>query len=160
MTSYSLDTSTLSQVYRSYYKGRFPTFWTRFDELIISGRAVSVSEVEEELRNARGLPEVVNELKLLNAEFFSLPTAAEQAFVSEIFRVQHFRNLLSAQSIQKGTPVADPFVIAKAGASPGMCVVTEEKGSPNAAKIPNVCEHFGIESINLEQLMEREGWQF
>ena len=119
-----------------------------------------MSEVEEELRNARGLPEVVNELKLLNAEFFSLPTAAEQAFVSEIFRVQHFRNLLSAQSIQKGTPVADPFVIAKAGASPGMCVVTEEKGSPNAAKIPNVCEHFGIESINLEQLMEREGWQF
>ena len=160
MTDYSLDTSTLSQVYRSYYKGRFPTFWSRFDALIISGRAVSVSEVEEELRNARGLPEVVKDLKRLNDEFFSLPTSAEQDFVSQILGVRHFRNLISAQAIQKGTPVADPFVIAKAGASPGMCVVTEERGSPNAAKIPNVCEYFGIDCINLEQLMEREGWLF
>ena len=160
MTDYSLDTSTLSQVYGSIYKGRFPSFWSRFDALIISGRAVSVSEVEEELRNARGLPGVVQELRQLNDEFFSLPTAAEQGFVAQIIRVQHYRNLLSAKAIQTGTPVADPFVIAKAGASPGMCVVTEEKASPNAAKIPNVCDYFNIDCINLEQLMIREGWQF
>ncbi len=42
----------------------------------------------------------------------------------------------------------------------GMCVVTEEVRRPNAARIPNVCDHFGIGCINLEQLMEREGWQF
>ena len=41
-----------------------------------------------------------------------------------------------------------------------MCVVTEEIYRPNAAKIPNVCEYFNIECINLQQLMIREGWQF
>ncbi len=41
-----------------------------------------------------------------------------------------------------------------------MIVVTEETFRPNAAKIPNVCQHFGIECINLRQLMEREGWRF
>ena len=49
MTEYSLDTSTLSQIYRSLYKDRFPSFWVRFNELISSGRASSVSEVEAEL---------------------------------------------------------------------------------------------------------------
>ena len=41
----------------------------------------------------------------------------------------------------KGKPVADPFVIAK-------------------AKIPNVCNHFGILCINLDGFMEKENWTF
>ena len=57
--------------------------------------------------------------------------------------------------------MADPFIIAKAGVSlEESCVVTEEADRPNAVRIPNVCEYFNIECINLEQLMEREGWQF
>ncbi len=159
MTDYSLDTNTISQVYRFYYKSRFPSFWSRFNDLVSSGRAGSVSEVEAELKRNIGIPSVVEELKLLNQGFFSLPSSPEQDFVSQIFKVPHFQSLLSAKSITKGTPVADPFVIAKAS-SMRMCVVTEETRRPNAARIPNVCDHFGIECINLEQLMEREGWQF
>jgi hypothetical protein len=160
MTDYSLDTSTLSQIYRSYYKNRFPSFWVRFNELVSSRRAVSVSEVEAELTRAVGIPSVVQELKQLNQGFFSLPSPEEQEFMARIFSVPHFQNLLSAKAITKGTPVADPFVIAKAGASIGMCVVTEEVRRPNATRIPNVCDYFDIECINLEQVMEREGWRF
>lgn len=160
MTNYALDTNTLSQVYRFYYKDRFPSFWNRFNELVSSGRAISVSEVEIELSRQSGLVAAVQDLKRLNPGFFAVPSTEEQSFVSEIFRVRHFRNLISAKAIAKGTPVADPFVIAKAGASIGMCVVTEEERRPNAAKIPNVCEHFGIDCTNLEGLMQREGWQF
>ena len=160
MTDYSLDTSTLSLIYRFYFKDRFPSFWIRFNELVVSGRASSVSEVEKELVGLSGLISAVQELKLLNEYFFAQPSSDEQSRVAQIFVVPHFRNLLSAKAIAKGTPVADPFVIAKAWASPGMCVVTEERGSPNAAKIPNVCDYFNIECINLEQLMEREDWQF
>ncbi len=159
MTEYSLDTSTLSQIYRSLYKDRFPSFWVRFNELISSGRASSVSEVEAELSGVSGLLAAVQELKLLNPDFFSLPSSEEQDFVAEIFNVPHFLNLISAKAMAKGTPVADPFVIAKAGPT-GMCVVTEEARRPNAARIPNVCDHFGIECINLQELMEREGWRF
>jgi len=55
--------------------------------------------------------------------------------------------------------VADPFVIALAKARDG-CVVTEETMRPNAAKIPNVCEHFGIEYAKLEGVMNKEAWTF
>ena len=165
MTDYSMDSNTLSQIYRFYYKDRFPSFWSLFNALVNSGRAGSVSEVEAEMRRRSGLDSAVKELKQLNHVFFALPSSREQLFVTQIFSVPHFRNLISAKAIAKGLPVADPFVIAKAGAakagaSMGMCVVTEEARRPNAANIPNVCDYFNIECINLEQLMEREGWQF
>jgi len=60
----------------------------------------------------------------------------------------------------QGKPVADPFVIAKAQALAEGCVVTQEIKKPNAAKIPNVCEHFGIPCLNLEAFMENEKWRF
>ena len=153
MTGYSIDTNTISQIYRFYYKDRFPSFWTRFNALVSSGRASSVGEVEAELTHRAGLVPAVQELKQLNPEFFALPSPQEQELIAQIFRTPHFRNLLGAKAIAKGNPVADPFIIAKAG-------VTEEVFRPNAAAIPNVCQHFDIECINLEQLMVREGWQF
>ena len=160
MTDYSMDTNTISQIYRFYYKDRFPSFWVRFNDLVSSGRASSVSEVEVELRRRTGLVPAVQELKQLNQDFFSQPSAEEQAFVSQIFSVPRFSGLIGAKAIAKGTPVADPFVIAKAGTSMGMYVVTEESNRPNAVTIPSVCNYFGIECINLQQLMEREGWRF
>ncbi|MCZ6821218.1 MAG: DUF4411 family protein [Calditrichaeota bacterium] len=59
----------------------------------------------------------------------------------------------------KGTPVADPFVIASARIRQA-CVVTEEGKKKNAARIPNVCEYFGVDCTNLEGFMERERWRF
>ena len=80
-------------------------------------------------------------------------------FVSQIFSVPHFQALVPEKSQLDNRPCADPFVIARAKIING-CVVTEEKWKPNAAKIPNVCEHFGIDCTNLQGFMEREGWTF
>ena len=41
-------------------------------------------------------------------------------------------------SFNAGTPVADPFIIAKAKAN-GLSVVTQEVYRENAHKIPNIC---------------------
>lgn len=71
----------------------------------------------------------------------------------------HFQNLVTERNRLTGRPIADPFVIALAEAING-CVVTQEKEKPNAAKIPNVCDHFDIECTNLQGFMEREGWKF
>lgn len=71
----------------------------------------------------------------------------------------HFQQLVEKKKILKGGPVADPFVIAKAKVE-GAILVTEEAFKENAAKIPNVCEYFKVEYINLEDFMQREGWQF
>jgi len=38
--------------------------------------------------------------------------------------------------------------------------VTTEKFKANGTKIPNICKHFDIECLSLEEFMEREEWEF
>jgi hypothetical protein len=66
---------------------------------------------------------------------------------------------IEQQKLLKGGRNADPFVIAKA-ATDGKTVVTMELLKANAAKIPNICKHFQIPCMTLEQFMEAEGWEF
>jgi hypothetical protein len=93
-----------------------------------------------------------------NKEVFTTPTAAEAGFVGDIYAVRHFQQNMDIKKLQKGGFNADP-VVAKATVSGGS-VVTLEQHSPNAARTPNICEHFGIECISLEEFMEAEGWTF
>lgn len=53
----------------------------------------------------------------------------------------------------------DPFVVA-AGKVKDATVVTQEGLKPNAAKVPNVCEHFNVPCLNLEEFMAQQGWAF
>ena len=63
-------------------------------------------------------------------------------------------------SLLKGGNNADPFVIAKA-AIEDLAVVTMEEFKPNAAKIPNICRHFNVRCLSLQQFMEeRKGGNF
>lgn len=92
-------------------------------------------------------------------EMFATPNAAEGAFVAQIYGVPHFQANIERQKILNGGKKADPFVIAKAFAMGG-AVVTLEKDTPNAARIPNICKHFEIPCMNLEEFMIAENWQF
>jgi hypothetical protein len=71
----------------------------------------------------------------------------------------------------KEIPDADPFVVALAIIEntrrqdtlfKGQCVVvTQEKPSRSARpKIPEVCQHYGIECIGVAGLFRKEGWKF
>ena len=55
--------------------------------------------------------------------------------------------------------MADPFLIASANCCKGW-VVTEEVLKPEAAKIPNVCQHFGVNCTNVAGFLEQQGWKF
>ncbi len=90
---------------------------------------------------------------------FAQPGPRETVFVGEIFEVAHFRTIVGKRQLQRGQPVADPFLVAAAKVLEG-CVVTEEKLRPNAAGIPSVCEHFDIDCTNVEGFLERHGWTF
>lgn len=59
----------------------------------------------------------------------------------------------------EGKYSADSFVIARAKIV-GSTAMTQEKRSPKAARIPNICEHFGIDCIDLEGFMQRQNWVF
>jgi hypothetical protein len=54
---------------------------------------------------------------------------------------------------------ADPWVIAHALVDKGTVVTHENRVADNSSvpKIPNVCDHFGIESINTFELLIRLG---
>ncbi len=90
---------------------------------------------------------------------FAMPTAAEGAFVARIYGVAHFQQNIEQQKLLKGGRNADPFVIAKAAVE-GHTVVTMEQFRANAAKIPNICRHFGVPCLSLEEFFEAEGWEF
>ncbi len=155
--SYVFDTAPLWTLFQNYYRRRFPTLWRNFDALIEEGEVVSTREVRREIENCP--VESLREWADGNGQVFATPTADEGAFVGEIYAVRHFQQNIERQKLLKGGEVADPFVIAKAAVIEGT-VVTMERPKQNAAKIPNICDHFGVECMHLEEFMEAEGWEF
>jgi hypothetical protein len=154
---YIFDNSPLSVLFKNYYRGRFPTLWKNFDVLIASGSIISTREVMREIEDS-SIADLRDWAKN-NSGIFTIPTAAEGAFIAKIYGVAHFQQNIEQQKLLKGGHNADPFVIAKA-ATEGKTVVTMELLKPNAAKIPNICKHFRIPCMTLEEFMEAEGWQF
>lgn len=153
---YVFDTNIFREL-EGYYPDIFTTFWELFQAEVDKGDIVSVREVWRELE---ACPETsVIEWAKTNSEIFRPPTPAEAAFVGEIFAVPHFGQLISAKAQTTGQPVADPFLIAAAKIYVGT-VVTQERLKPNAAKIPNVCEHFRIPCITLEGFLKSKRWSF
>ena len=155
--AYVFDTNSF-RVLGNYYPDQFPTFWQNFNRTIADGRLISVREVFRELESQIHHLHLSDWVKL-QRDIFQLPSSAEMRFVSEIFSVPHFLTLVNEKKRLAGHLSADPFVIAKAKVING-CVVTEERRTPNATRIPNVCEHFEVDCINLQGFMEREGWTF
>jgi hypothetical protein len=146
------------RVVANYYPDHFPTFWTQFGKAVDDGLVKSVREVYNELELTVTDLEIWKWVKERKAMFHS-PSGDETKFVAEIFKVAHFKTLVGKQQTLKGSPVADPFIVASAKCCGG-CVVTEEAFKKGAAKIPNVCEHFGIPCTNVQGFLKQNGWVF
>lgn len=154
---YVFDTSAFI-VLKNFYPSTFPTLWGRLDALVGSGTVISVREVFNELHNYNDADFIQDWAKQHKA-VFAKPSNAELLIVQKILAIPHFQTLVGNKAILKGTPVADPFVVAAAKAE-SATVVTQEGLKPNAAKIPNVCQHFGVPCMNLETFMAQQGWAF
>lgn len=154
---YVFDTSAFI-VLKHFYPNTFRSLWTGLDQLIEQGNLISVREVFNEL-HAYNDADFIQDWAKQRQDIFTKPSNQELAFVQQIFAIPHFQNLIGAKAMLKGTPVADPFVIAAAHVRQG-AVVTQEQLKPNAAKIPNVCKHFGIHCHNLETFLSQQGWSF
>lgn len=155
--SYVFDTNAFSQLFHSFYRDQFPTLWRRFDDLIEDDSITSTREVAREIEGDRVA--ALREWAKGQKHLFPAPTGAEGAFVASVFAVRHFQQVIEQKKLLKGGKNADPFVIARA-ASLKATVVTMEGKPKNGAKIPNICDHFGIDCVSLEGFMQREGWRF
>lgn len=163
---YVFDTSSLRSL-QHFYPRVFKSIWAGIDNLVKEEKLISTREVYNEL-DRQAVSEDVATWAKNNKHIFKTPDNIELLFVSKIFEVKHFHSLIGTQQRLQGTPVADPFVVACAYAHKGT-VVTEEgwdftaqklTPKPNAAKIPNVCDHFKIKCVNLEEFMHQQSWNF
>jgi hypothetical protein len=154
---YVFDTNVLIDIFKHYYLDRFPSFWEKFDDLVMQKGVISAREVlnEIEQHSEDNLTKWAKERRT----FFQDPSIEELNFIRQIYAIPHFQNNIRREELLKGKPVADPFVIAKAHIHQGT-VVTMEKFTPNAARIPNICQKFGITCLNLEQFMAEKSWKF
>lgn len=154
---YVFDTSSIRSL-QHFYPSVFKTIWDGLDSLIQQKTLISPREVWNELERQNISDDVLAWAKQ-SKRIFTTPSSVELQFVAQIFQIKHFQNLIGEQQRLKGTPVADPFVIACAKIKGGT-VVTEEQLKPNAAKIPSVCAHFNVSCIDLERFMQQQGWKF
>lgn len=153
---YVFDSNTLINIFNHYYPKRFPSFWDNFNNMISRQKIISVQEAKRELENKK---DSLSNWAKNHSNLFSKPNNEELRFITEIFKIKHFRILIEKKQQYIEGPIADPFIIAKAKIING-CVVTEEKKTENAAKIPNVCNYFKIPCLNLKEFMEKEDWIF
>jgi hypothetical protein len=152
-----LDTNSF-RVFSNYYPDNFPTFWENIELMVDNGHILSCREVMKEILR-QDQTEHITSWVGNHPGVFGPPSEAEMSFVSRIFAIPHFQQMIGQKQRLRGYPVADPFLIAR-GANLGGCIVTEEIFKPNAAKIPNVCKHFGVKSVNAKEFLAEVGWSF
>lgn len=153
---YVFDSGPLINLFNHYYPERFPTLWEKFDSLVQAGRLTSVREVSNEIG---GRDDRLGDWAKKNKIIFPTPDIEELTIVAGIFEKPHFQAMIRKKERLEGKPVADPFVAAKAKQM-NAYVVSTEKYTDNAAKLPNLCQSLGVAHITLEEFMTLEGWTF
>jgi len=151
-TVFIIDTSSLLELHH-FPDDIFPSIWKELDQLVQAGEMLAPHEVKREIE--RGHDEIVKWVKEHPRAFINLD--AEQA--------RHLDSLISEFPAMSGAdktgPFADPLVVAMA-MSMGTAsdrlpvVVTEETPrGPGSLKIPNLCQRYGIQYVNLHGLLRK-----
>lgn len=139
-----------------YFPSQFPKFWNCIDELIGAGRFVSPREVLRELdKKGTSCAEWANNHK----NIFVPPTHEETVTLSDKLFSHNTFLQISDKVVRAGRPWADPWVVVKAKHLGG-CVVTTERYKKHSARIPNMCEHLGVECVDLEGFLKQNGLKF
>lgn len=139
---------------KNYPEDIFTSLWQNIINYSLDGRIISSIEVKREIERK---DDAISKLcKRINSIFYK-PTIDEQYIVSDILK--KYPKLIKDSSVMNGYPEADPFVIALAK-NYNRCLITTEKLKPHALKIPNVCQEFKVETLDLYDFLRREEWKF
>ncbi len=155
MHKYVFDTNIWVILYM-YFKRRktFGGLWKKIDQLIKNGDIVSPFEVRRELEKFhKGISSNIKKIRRV----FLKPTLEEMILVKEI--VNKYPEIMKKKNINKGTPIADPFLIAMAKHLKST-LVTNEIYKEHAIKIPNVCRIYKIKCIDLDGFFGKEKMEF
>ena len=154
---YSFDTSSLIMASGVLYPmENFPSLWAKIEELIRNDRLKMSEPAFDEAMRGKVLRDWCSEKDL---EPFLL-SKAEDSIENEFQAIQSKYSALV--NVERGTSLADPWVIALARQYQHGIVVTEERPTGNLEhpKIPDVCKDLGIEWLTIAGLVKRENWVF
>ena len=150
---YVIDTNALRTFFRFYYRQVTPELYDNLDKMIKNNELISVKEVYNEMeRQHQKDSDILKELKNIKHIFLEPTNEEEINIVQDIYKNINFRSNIKEKNILNGRPVADAFLVAKAKIENAV-LITSEKFSPNAAKIPNMCEKYDVKYINYEQFL-------
>lgn len=124
--------------------------WKKIDELIKNQEIVMCSEIFDEVKD----PDIKKLLVSLNCKVLEVDDDIQRnvrQIVTECPKLISFTD-------KSGTSSGDAFLIATA-MKYNLVVITEEN-KQSEKKIPQVCQKFNVESINILELCEKENWVF
>lgn len=124
--------------------------WEKIDELIRTQEIVMCSEIFDEVKDT----DIKKLLVSLNCKVLEMDDDIQRnvrQIVTECPKLISFTD-------KSGTSSGDAFLIATAKKY-NLVVITEEN-KQSEKKIPQVCQKFNVESINILELCERENWVF
>lgn len=158
MGAYSFDTSAILDAWVRYYPiDTFVSLWENFANSVRQGNSFAIEQVQKELdKKDDGCLDWFKAQELVDIFFVDLDTSI-QTEVSQLLLQPIAQKLVShASSI-----AADPFVIALARTR-RLTVVTGEKATHNSnkPKMPDVCDHFQVDCIDILEFFRRENWRF
>ena len=158
---YLLDSNTYIQAKNLYYQMNFcPAYWDWLDQQFAIKAVGSVTNVYEEL--SHGNDDLSNWVKARQSDF--IPTTSEeiQSAMSEVADYVVALPNKNQRNLELFLAKADPWLIACAMADGHIIVTQEEKvdAQSKKIKIPNVCEHFGVQCITTFDLLTKLSAKF
>lgn len=149
-TTYMVDTSSFTELRRTYPRPHFDAVWKLLEKLVRQGRLHSVDEVFRELDTQ---DDEVAEWARRHGDIFLPLDEQIQRKAREILK-----NHPTLVDLKKKKSGADPFLIA-AAIDTGAAIVTQERksGGPPVVKIPDVCQAYRVRCVTLLELLKAEG---
>ena len=149
---YIIDTSSiLSQKPTEPHRRQvYKSLWNKIDDYIRRGVIVTCSEVAEEIKD-KSIKEWLHAQRCCILDIDTEIQLTVRKIVSENPKMIEFTN-------GKGTSSGDAFLIATA-MKYGLIIISEEN-QDKPTKIPQISKSYGIESVNITGLCDKEHWEF
>ncbi|MGE6696884.1 DUF4411 family protein [Hyphomonas sp. NPDC076900] len=160
-SKYCIDTSALIEWWAdSYGPDIFQSIPERMAKLVQEGRLRASRSVKDEIKEGpKDEPLDLARWCRSQPNFYEEDDAAVQKVVKDL--LLKYQN--PPKKKNKGINGADPFVVGRAHVwGTSWCVVSAERpsnGSLYNPNIPFVCAEIGVEHIDFQTLMRREGWK-
>ena len=157
MLKYWIDSNVFIQAANGPYGFDIaPGFWVALDRMTASGQiASSLTVYDELLKKDDKVAKWARERR--TTALFVEPDEGVQTAFREV--TQHVQSEYAANQAAMFLSGADPWLIAHAMASGGKVVTQEPRVGDDSTKvkIPNVCDFFGVESLNVYDMLRELG---